>query len=57
MSALQTVKFYNSGGTEPIESQDLMKNKKIYIYTLSEKPVNNQSYGVLDRYGIMILYK
>ena len=29
----------------------------IYIYTTSEKPVNDQSYGVLDRYGITILYK
>ena len=29
----------------------------IYIYTTSEKPVNNQSYGVLDCYGITILYK
>ena len=29
----------------------------IYIYTTSEKPVNDQSYGVLDRYGIAILYK
>ena len=34
----------------------------IYIYiererdTTSEKPVNDQSYGVLDRYGITILY-
>ena len=26
----------------------------IYIYTTSEKQVNNQSYGVLDRYGIYI---
>ena len=25
--------------------------------TTSEKPVNDQSYGVLDRYGITILYK
>ena len=24
----------------------------IYIYITSEKPVNDQSYGVLDRYGI-----
>jgi hypothetical protein len=32
-------------------------NIYIYIYTTSEKPVNDQSYGVLDRYGIMILYK
>jgi hypothetical protein len=29
----------------------------IYIYTTSEKPVNDQSYGVLDRYGITILNK
>lgn len=29
----------------------------IYIYTTSEKPVNDQSYGVLDHYGITILYK
>ena len=29
----------------------------IYIYTTSEKPINDQSYGVLDRYGITILYK
>jgi hypothetical protein len=29
----------------------------IYIYITSEKPVNDQSYGVLDRYGITILYK
>jgi hypothetical protein len=29
----------------------------IYIYTTSEKPVDDQSYGVLDRYGIAILYK
>ena len=29
----------------------------IYFYTTSEKPVNDQSYGVLDRYGITILYK
>ena len=29
----------------------------IYIYTTSEKLVNDQSYGVLDRYGITILYK
>ena len=29
----------------------------LYIYTTSEKPVNDQSYGVLDRYGITILYK
>ena len=29
----------------------------IYIYTTSEKPVNDQSYGVLDRYGITIIYK
>jgi hypothetical protein len=29
----------------------------IYIYTTSEKPVIDQSYGVLDRYGITILYK
>jgi hypothetical protein len=27
----------------------------IYIYTTSEKPVNDLSYGVLDRYGITIL--
>ena len=26
-------------------------------YTTSEKPVNDQSYGLLDRYGITILYK
>ena len=32
-------------------------NIYIYIYTTSEKPVNDQSYGVLDRYGITILYK
>ena len=25
--------------------------------TILEKPVNDQSYGVLDRYGITILYK
>jgi hypothetical protein len=30
-------------------------NIYIYIYTTSEKPVNDQSYGVLDRYGITIL--
>ena len=29
----------------------------IYIYTTSEKPANDQSYGVLDGYGITILYK
>ena len=29
----------------------------ISIYTTSEKPVNDQSYGMLDRYGITILYK
>ena len=29
----------------------------IYIYITSEKPVNDQFYGVLDRYGITILYK
>jgi hypothetical protein len=29
----------------------------LFIYTTSEKPVNDQSYGVLDRYGITILYK
>jgi hypothetical protein len=29
----------------------------IYVYTTSEKPVNDQSYGVLDGYGITILYK
>jgi hypothetical protein len=29
----------------------------IYIYTTSEKPVNDQSYRVLDRYGITIPYK
>jgi len=29
----------------------------IYIYITFEKPVNDQSYGVLDRYGITILYK
>ena len=27
----------------------------IYIYTMSEKPVNDQSYGVLDRYDITIV--
>ena len=27
----------------------------IYIYATSEKPVNDQSYAVLDRYGITIL--
>ena len=27
----------------------------IYIYTMSEKPVNDQSYGVLDRYQITIV--
>ena len=27
-----------------------------YIYTTSEKPVNDQYYGVLDHYGITILY-
>ena len=32
-------------------------NIYIYIYTTSEKPVNDQSYGVLGRYGITILYK
>jgi hypothetical protein len=26
-----------------------------HTYTTSEKPVNDQSYGVLDRYGITIL--
>jgi hypothetical protein len=31
--------------------------RNIYIYTTSEKPANDQSYGVLDRYGITILYK
>jgi hypothetical protein len=30
-------------------------NINIYINTTSEKPVNDQSYGVLDRYGITIL--
>ena len=25
----------------------------IYIYTTSEKPVNDQSYGVLDRHGLI----
>ena len=29
----------------------------VYIYTPSEKPVNDQSHGMLDRYGITILYK
>ena len=33
------------------------KNIYIYIYTTSEKPVNDQSYGVLDRYAITILFK
>ena len=28
----------------------------LYLYT-SEKPVRDQSYGVLDRYGVTILYK
>ena len=27
----------------------------IYIYTMSEKPVKDQSYGVLDRYEITIV--
>ena len=31
------------------------KSYNIYIYTMSEKPVNDQSYGVLDRYGITIV--
>jgi hypothetical protein len=43
LNYLQTVKIYSS--------------TYIYIYTTSEKPVNDQSYGVLDRYGITILYK
>ena len=29
----------------------------IHIYTTSEKPVNDQNHGVLDRCGIAILYK
>ena len=33
------------------------KLHQVYIYITSEKPVNDQSYGVLDRYGITILYK
>jgi hypothetical protein len=32
-------------------------NFQMYIYTTSEKPVNDQSYGVLDRCGITILNK
>jgi hypothetical protein len=27
-------------------------NTHTHTYTTSEKPVNDQSYGVLDRYGI-----
>ena len=29
----------------------------IYTYITSEKPVNDQYYGVLDRYDMTILYK
>ena len=29
----------------------------MYIYTASEKPLNDQSYGVLGRYGITIICK
>ena len=38
---------------------DSLRESCVYsiIYTASEKPVNDQSYGVLDRYGITILYK
>ena len=40
--------------------RSLNDSDKIYtqvLYTTSEKPVNDQSYGVLDCYGITILYK
>jgi len=40
-----------------IEDVTLSYVLTIYIYTTSEKLVNEQSYGVLDRYGITILYK
>jgi hypothetical protein len=29
----------------------------MYVYATSAKQVNDQSYGVLDRYGIGIQYK
>ena len=29
----------------------------MYLYATSEKQVNDQSYRVLDRYGIAIIYK
>ena len=35
--------------------QTWIKPYDIYIYTMSEKSVNDQSYGVLDRYGITIV--
>ena len=40
-----------------VEGKNISSGIYIYIYTTSEKPVNDQSYGVLDRYGITILYK
>ena len=59
------------GGTEQLwwyESKELspassvlnstyINDLYIYLYTTSEKTVNDQSYGVLDRYGNTILYK
>jgi len=36
-------------------SCNIILTKKEITYTTSEKPVNDQSYGVLGRYGITIL--
>ena len=33
------------------------KGNNIYKYAMSEKPVNDQCYRMLDRYSITILYK
>ena len=37
-------------------SASVIRRLYIYIYTASEKPVNDQSYGVLNRYGLTRYY-
>jgi hypothetical protein len=41
----------------PSGSSSMKSTYHLYVYIYTEKPVNDQSYGVLDRYGITILYK
>ena len=42
---------------QPLMNTDIYVYIYIYMYTTSEKPVNDQSYWVLDRCGIALLYK